>query len=120
MTLEGFSGEAAFLRRRAGSRVFYPVCRTVVFAETEEILTLYIKDTPLMQGKTGGEMKWQIVKARPVSATLEKQKNKVFVLTLSSESERLAIYVQDKYKTVELLEKHHGYMNFDMNAVKTI
>ena len=120
MTLEGFSDEAAFLRRRTGSRVFYPICRTVAFTEADEILSLHIKDTPLMQGKTGGEIKWQIVKTQPVSATLEKQKSKVFVLTLSSGTEQLAICIQDKYKTVELLEKYRRYIAFDKDAVKSL
>lgn len=116
--LEGFSSEKAYLRRRMGSRIIYPVCRTVAFAEKEEQLSLYTKDTPLLPGENVREIKWLITKSAPVKVALEKQKNNLIVVTFTQDEEKMIVFAQDQYKTKELLEKYRSYVTFEKETIK--
>ncbi|MBQ8351413.1 MAG: hypothetical protein IJY20_05165 [Clostridia bacterium] len=117
--LEGFSEEKAYLGRREGSRMIYPVCRTVIFLKRDAILQILVKDTSLL---TPGakESSWQISKSEPIHAVLKKQKNKIIKLTLTCKNDTVTVLLQDKYTAQDLLEKYRSYIIVDKETIHTL
>ena len=120
LLLDGFSTEKAYLGRRFGTRMLYPVCRTVVFWEEEKGVSVFIKDAPLMTGISPKEETLRVTKEKPLSLTCEAKGQNVLLLSFVSDAGSFCIYLREKYKLKELLEKYKAYLRYESSFIQTL
>ncbi len=108
--LGGYARKKEIFCRRIGSRAVYPMCRTLVFANRDESLELYVKDSPLMEGLSPQE--WHFSLTEPINASFEEHKNG-FVLSFLIDGDEVLIIASDKHKLADIMRKYKRYFIFD-------
>lgn len=110
LLLDGFSDEKAHLARKMGSRVVYPVCRTLLAIKKDDTLSLFIKDTPLVEGFAAQQREIMVTAEERIALSVEEKRNGMFLMTLTLRGETMLLYIKDRYKVKEMIEKCSKYI----------
>ena len=118
--LEGFSDYKSYLGRKLGSRVVYPVCRTLLFLGGAEGLSVFIKDTPLVKGIAGGQETLSLEKGERISLHFEKTRRNMLAITFTVKGREIRIFAKDKFKLKECVEAYASYFLYDKQALAVL
>ncbi|MBQ9115769.1 MAG: hypothetical protein IJY04_01975 [Clostridia bacterium] len=111
LILEAASTEKAILARGIGSRMVYPVCRTIVFYRVKMEIAVFVRDDPLLPGCASMENRFEMGGDRLKLKIGNYDENKGRALiTLSDGKKKVDAYVTEYFKLKELRERFGNLM----------
>lgn len=113
---KGFSDEKINLNRRIGSRVIFPVCRSLGFAFKEDKAIVYLRDSALYEDAKCENLEFTILREAPAKVsrpTYEEGTNlNLFAFCIGDQTFHFCM--QNKFDMKEMLEAHKEFFIVDM------
>ena len=108
---QGFSDRKAAFNRRIGSRVIFPVCRTLGFAFQEDKAIVFLRDNALWEGIEGENGEFEILRGCPATVTRPayEEGTNVNLFAFRIGDKTFEFCIKNRFEIQEMLEAHKDF-----------